>query len=140
MENIWVKLLGILGRILVSPLTQLFRSKWLHVFFQWWFFHRFISASEWLYFVASNLLSAFPRPQIARLLMRLQDQICPPYWQQHSSLAPFSATNDDFSSSVHWIRKIWAIYETRILSFFGLIMKIDTILFTSIWKRKWKLL
>ena len=30
-----LQLLGILGRILVPPVTQLFRSKWLHFFFQW---------------------------------------------------------------------------------------------------------
>ena len=27
--------LGIPGRILVPPVTQLFKSKWLHFFFQW---------------------------------------------------------------------------------------------------------
>ena len=30
------QLLGIPGQILVPRLTQLFRSKWLYVFFQWW--------------------------------------------------------------------------------------------------------
>ena len=45
-ESIWLsissqfdsnilQLLGILGRILVSPVTQLFRSKWLHFFQRW---------------------------------------------------------------------------------------------------------
>ena len=34
-----LQLLEIQGRILVPPVTQLFRSKWLHFFFQWinWF-------------------------------------------------------------------------------------------------------
>ena len=30
-----LQLLGIPGRTLVPPVTQLFRSKWLHFFFQW---------------------------------------------------------------------------------------------------------
>ena len=35
--TIWlsIQLLGIPGRILVPPVTQLFRSKWLHFFFRW---------------------------------------------------------------------------------------------------------
>ena len=32
-----LQLLGIPGRILVPPMTQFFRSKWLHFFFQCWY-------------------------------------------------------------------------------------------------------
>ena len=65
-ESIWLsissqfdsnilQLLGIPGRILVPPVTQLFRSKWFHFFFQWACIHlhymRFLAVGvKWLTF------------------------------------------------------------------------------------------